>query len=381
MINNKFGINSNQKFQNIFQKKSVNQDNLVSKTLEKFSATYELKTDKNDISPVSKEMEARINYLESAQTTTNSVLDVASAALVEIDSVLDTMIDLVTVVADGTITDEEDIKAIQNELMSHADEIDAIAENSKVGGASIFDGSFSQGSNLSEIEYDFTGTSAIISTMKNAQNLDSIDKENQEDEENIETDEDYDTLLIENIKAGEIFSFNGKHYNIVDQSSPQLNENAMNGTMELIAKEMAREANVNVAVNETGDGFIITEKEALEIENNGDTYKVSFDRLSAESLGLRDIDITKPGGADEALSILDNAKKDIAERLDDVNDLYYEIFGFAKDFEYDEDSVEEIDNSTQITDIIKQTQLSITNSDEFLIAHNELSNKNVANLF
>lgn len=353
MINNNFSFNKN--FQNIFQNKTNNQkqnNSIVTQSLAKLSETQELKTDTNDVANISEEMRARIDHLTNSQPVNEAtaVLDVAMEALKEIDGVLDSMIEVTTLVADGTITDEEDIQGIQDELMGYADEIDKIANAAEFAGHKIFDGSYSKSDDLTAVEVDFSNTSAKVEQAENGD------------------------FTISNLKPGDKFDFNGQSYLVADDNSVTVGqEGLLVGSLEQIANEIARDTNTNVELNEAGDGFTITQKEGFPVGDaegeNGEI--IFFAPISADGLGLRDIDITKPGGADEALEILNNAKEIIAEQMDAVGNLMIEFGGYIEEFVYKGDT-EKVDNSKEITEIIIQTQMNIIDNPKIAIAaHND----------
>ena len=122
----------------------------VSKSLEKLSSGYKINRAGDDASglAISEKMKAQIKGLETASANSQdgiSLVQTAEGALTEVHDMLNRMVELAGKAANGTIDNDTDRKALQEEMDALLDEIDRIAESTDFNGIKLLDGSRSSG--------------------------------------------------------------------------------------------------------------------------------------------------------------------------------------------------------------------------------------------
>jgi flagellin len=145
-----------------------NNNNTVSKNLEKLSSGYRINRAGDDAAglAISEKMRAQIKGLETAQKNANdgiSLVQTAEGALTEVHSMLNRMVELATQSANGTYDNETDRVNLQKEVKSLKDEVDRIADSTNYNGINLLDGSLG------------TSTSKISKTANSAATFTDID--------------------------------------------------------------------------------------------------------------------------------------------------------------------------------------------------------------
>lgn len=149
----------------------------VSKSLEKLSSGYKINRAGDDASglAISEKMKAQIKGLETASANSQdgiSLVQTAEGALTEVHDMLNRMVELAGKAANGTIDDETDRAALQDEMNSLLDEIDRIAQSTDFNGIKLLDGSLAGGSKSApKVEVisgdavtDFAGANGVYTT-------------------------------------------------------------------------------------------------------------------------------------------------------------------------------------------------------------------------
>ena len=118
----------------------------VSKSLEKLSSGYKINRAGDDASglAISEKMKAQIKGLETASANSQdgiSLIQTAEGALTEVHDMLNRMVELAGKAANGTIDDETDRQALQDEMDALLDEIDRISASTDFNGIKLLDGS------------------------------------------------------------------------------------------------------------------------------------------------------------------------------------------------------------------------------------------------
>ena len=114
----------------------------LGKTLEKLSSGYRINRSADDASglAISETMRALITGLEQAEQNSEdglSLVQVGEAALSEIHTVLNRIVELSTTSANGTYTDERDRAALQKELNQLYDEVERISKTANFNGIKL----------------------------------------------------------------------------------------------------------------------------------------------------------------------------------------------------------------------------------------------------
>jgi len=130
-----------------------NNNNAVSKNLEKLSSGYRINRAGDDAAglAISEKMRAQITGLETAQKNANdgiSLIQTAEGALTEVHSMLNRMVELAGQSANGTYQDEVDRENLQKEVTSLMSEVDRISKGTNFNGINLLDGSLGGGGSL-----------------------------------------------------------------------------------------------------------------------------------------------------------------------------------------------------------------------------------------
>ena len=128
-----------------------NNNNSVSKSLEKLSSGYRINRAGDDAAglAISEKMRAQITGLETAQKNANdgiSLVQTAEGALTEVHSMLNRMVELADQSANGTYDNKTDRANLQKELDSLKSEINRISEGTNFNGINLLDGSLGSSS-------------------------------------------------------------------------------------------------------------------------------------------------------------------------------------------------------------------------------------------
>ncbi|WP_099205438.1 flagellin N-terminal helical domain-containing protein [Scatolibacter rhodanostii] len=140
-------VRSNVMAMNANRQLSVN-NNSVAKSLEKLSSGFRINRAADDASglAISEKMKAQIKGLEQASANSQdgiSLIQTAEGATQEIHNMLNRMVELATKSANGTIQNEVDRAAIQNEVNDLNSEISRIAQSTNFNGINLLDGNLS----------------------------------------------------------------------------------------------------------------------------------------------------------------------------------------------------------------------------------------------
>ncbi|MEA4892934.1 MAG: flagellin [Peptococcaceae bacterium] len=141
----------------------------VAKSLEKLASGFRINRAADDASglAISEKMKAQIKGLEQASANSQdgiSLIQTAEGATTEIHNMLNRMTELATKSANGTIQDEVDREAIQQEVNDLKSEITRISKSTNFNGINLLDGSLAGGAGA-------TGsglTGGVVATFKAA---------------------------------------------------------------------------------------------------------------------------------------------------------------------------------------------------------------------
>ena len=141
----------------------------VAKSLEKLASGFRINRAADDASglAISEKMKAQIKGLEQASANSQdgiSLIQTAEGATTEIHNMLNRMTELATKSANGTIQDEVDREAIQQEINVLKSEIPRISKSTNFNGINLLDGSLAGGAGA-------TGsglTGGVVATFKAA---------------------------------------------------------------------------------------------------------------------------------------------------------------------------------------------------------------------
>ena len=124
----------------------TNNVSAMKKNLEKLSSGYKINRAGDDAAglAISEKMRAQITGLETAQKNAKdgiSLVQTAEGALTEVHDMLNRMVELATMSANGTYDDTTDRAQLQKEMDQLRSEIDRIADSANFNGINLLDGS------------------------------------------------------------------------------------------------------------------------------------------------------------------------------------------------------------------------------------------------
>ena len=130
----------------------------MKKNLEKLSSGYKINRAGDDAAglAISEKMRAQITGLETAQKNAKdgiSLVQTAEGALTEVHDMLNRMVELATMSANGTYDDTTDRAQLQKELDQLTSEINRIADSSNFNGIKLLDGTMDT-SSISGVKYE-----------------------------------------------------------------------------------------------------------------------------------------------------------------------------------------------------------------------------------
>lgn len=140
-------------------------NNQVGKSLEKLSSGFRINRAADDASglAISEKMKAQIKGLETASANSQdgiSLIQTAEGASTEIHDMLNRMTELATKSANGTIQDEVDREAIQQEVNDLNAEITRIAKSTNFNGINLLDGNLGGNTTKSAVT-DFSASLGV----------------------------------------------------------------------------------------------------------------------------------------------------------------------------------------------------------------------------
>ena len=141
----------------------TNNVSAMKKNLEKLSSGYKINRAGDDAAglAISEKMRAQITGLETAQKNAKdgiSLVQTAEGALTEVHDMLNRMVELATMSANGTYDNTTDRAQLQKEMDQLRSEIDRIADSANFNGINLLDGSMDGSGAGSKVEF----TSATI---------------------------------------------------------------------------------------------------------------------------------------------------------------------------------------------------------------------------
>ena len=164
-------VRTNMSAMNANRSLGINSSN-VSKSLEKLSSGFRINRAADDASglAISEKMKAQIKGLEQASSNSQdgiSLIQTAEGATQEIHNMLNRMTELATKSANGTIHNDVDRDAIQQEVTDLNTEITRIAQSTDFNGIKLLDGSLSAGAiksgsfGTTDVSFSTSSTAAV----------------------------------------------------------------------------------------------------------------------------------------------------------------------------------------------------------------------------
>ena len=179
----------------------------LGKTLEKLSSGYRINRSADDAAglAISEKMRALITGLEQAEQNSEdglSLVQVGEAALSEIHTVLNRIVELSTTSANGTYTDERDRAALQKELNQLYDEVERISKTANFNGIKLFQDKGLEYENIFEGDVQANSLAAFQETAPQVQTLDQVLAGTKKGEVSIIYTETYDQVTTSQSPEG-----------------------------------------------------------------------------------------------------------------------------------------------------------------------------------
>ncbi len=162
----------------------TNNVSAMKKNLEKLSSGYKINRAGDDAAglAISEKMRAQITGLETAQKNAKdgiSLVQTAEGALTEVHDMLNRMVELATMSANGTYDNETDRFQLQKEMDQLRDEIDRIADSANFNGIKLLDGSMAAGgAGASNVSMTIDNDAVLAAVTKSQKGVYEIDISN-----------------------------------------------------------------------------------------------------------------------------------------------------------------------------------------------------------
>lgn len=297
----------------------------VAKNLEKLSSGFRINRAGDDAAglAISEKMRSQIKGLETASKNAEdgvSLIQTAEGALTEVHSMLNRMVELATQSANGTYGDAER-KKLNSEVISLKDEIDRISNGTDFNGKKLLDGSISgdkvtSGKKTVSADaaamtnaFDFTvnGGEAGVTVKFAAVAAGTEAKATAA----WGTDDDTLTITINSATGGAGAITQDMIDEVIKGATGTASTKATGMEVKLggditFSEASAVNADLATATTEAAAGTPLK----LQVGDTNDSFQkvsVGIDSMSANSLGLDEVNIKTQDGAGEALSIINSA--------------------------------------------------------------------------
>ncbi|MBN9672047.1 hypothetical protein JF539_16975 [Labrenzia aggregata] len=271
--------------------------------------------------------------LEQASTNSShgiSVLQTADGGAANVSDILERMKTLASQSASGTVTDSERAY-IQAEFEQLQEEIDGIAESTRYNGQSLLDGSSDFSDDSTKTAAEVTGANAAATVTADTDgiiSINGIEIELTTDDTSMTVDEMVD-LINDGLQAEGEYTITATNdsgtltlttLDTGDDASITLAD--VSGTLNLatLGLTAGTTTGTTTEVDTTGADIVVGSSSA-------DTINLSIPELTAEALGIADLDVSTADGAKEALSVLDMA-------IDEVSNARAEMGATMSRFEF-----------------------------------------------
>lgn len=271
--------------------------------------------------------------LEQASTNSShgiSVLQTADGGAANVSDILERMKTLASQSASGTVTDSERAY-IQAEFEQLQEEIDGIAESTRYNGQSLLDGSSDFSDDSTKTAAEVTGATAAATLTADTDgiiSINGIEIELTTDDTSMTVDEMVD-LINDGLQAEGEYTITATNdsgtltlttLDTGDDASITLAD--VSGTLNLatLGLTAGTTTGTTTEVDTTGADIVVGSSSA-------DTINLSIPELTAEALGIADLDVSTADGAKEALSVLDMA-------IDEVSNARAEMGATMSRFEF-----------------------------------------------
>ncbi len=318
-------------------------EDAVTASIERLSSGLKINHASDDAAgmAISSKMHAQIKALDQSSSNASdgtSVIETADGALNEVTSMLQRIREL-SVQAANEINAESDLKAIQTEIDALEKEIDRVSTDTEFNTMSLLDGTLERRTYASDSSVVGNITvSDEVAKAKYEITVDSVDTDGTTNAQ---------ITLGDGFSDKATYKSDGNYVTITD-------ENGFSMTMTV---KQAGAATLEV----TDLGQMTLQVGA----NKGQEIDVSIPRIDTKSLHIDQVDVTQKGGADKAMSLLDEAIEKVSLTRSKLgayeNRLDYSVSSldaFEENMESAVSRVEDVDMAEEMSEYTKQNVLS-----------------------
>lgn len=279
----------------------TNNDNLLTKSLQRLSSGYKLNNAKDNPAglAMAKRMNAQIEGISVAGQNASdgvSIIETADGALSEVSDMLQRMNELAVKASNGTMT-QEDREIIQSEIAQLKSEITRVADTTEFNGQKLLNGEFARKGYTDVQEIKVNSYSAEVRVDDYEVNGISLSR-----------DPDTKELTLNSISLGKNFPDDARAY-LEDELIVIKAGEGFEMKLDVSAVKDPAYNSGSFTVNATGIGSM-----RLQVgSNEGQVLEMDIPMVSLQNLNLEPVDVSTAEGANDAIDRIDVAIQRLSE--------------------------------------------------------------------
>ncbi len=279
----------------------TNNDNLLTKSLQRLSSGYKLNNAKDNPAglAMAKRMNAQIEGISVAGQNASdgvSIIETADGALSEVSDMLQRMNELAVKASNGTMT-KEDREIIQSEIAQLKSEITRVADTTEFNGQKLLNGEFARKGYTDVQEIKVNSYSAEVRVDDYEVNGISLSR-----------DPDTKELTLNSISLGKNFPDDARAY-LEDELIVIKAGEGFEMKMDVSAVKDPAYNSGSFTVKATGIGSM-----RLQVgSNEGQVLEMDIPMVSLQNLNLEPVDVSTAEGANDAIDRIDVAIQRLSE--------------------------------------------------------------------
>lgn len=279
----------------------TNNDNLLTKSLQRLSSGYKLNNAKDNPAglAMAKRMNAQIEGISVAGQNASdgvSIIETADGALSEVSDMLQRMNELAVKASNGTMT-QEDREIIQSEIAQLKSEITRVADTTEFNGQKLLNGEFARKGYTDVQEIKVNSYSAEVRVDDYEVNGISLSR-----------DPDTKELTLNSISLGKNFPDDARAY-LEDELIVIKASEGFEMKLDVSAVKDPAYNSGSFTVKATGIGSM-----RLQVgSNEGQVLEMDIPMVSLQNLNLEPVDVSTAEGANDAIDRIDVAIQRLSE--------------------------------------------------------------------
>ncbi|MDY6103527.1 MAG: flagellin [Acetatifactor sp.] len=279
----------------------TNNDNLLTKSLQRLSSGYKLNNAKDNPAglAMAKRMNAQIEGISVAGQNASdgvSIIETADGALSEVSDMLQRMNELAVKASNGTMT-QEDREIIQSEIAQLKSEITRVADTTEFNGQKLLNGEFARKGYTDVQEIKVNSYSAEVRVDDYEVNGISLSR-----------DPDTKELTLNSISLGKNFPDDARAY-LEDELIVIKAGEGFEMKLDVSAVKDPAYNSGSFTVKATGIGSM-----RLQVgSNEGQVLEMDIPMVSLQNLNLEPVDVSTAEGANDAIDRIDVAIQRLSE--------------------------------------------------------------------